>query len=70
MNRNDSAEILKALEPKMVFVHHFDAWQSPISEGMPERNRKRAQRFANDVRALNPEIKTVIPEFFASFTLE
>ena len=70
MNRNDSAEILKALEPKMVFVHHFDAWQSPISEGMPERNRKRAQQFANDVRALNPEIKTVIPEFFASFTLE
>ena len=70
MNRNDSAEILKALEPKTVFVHHFDAWRSPIAEGMPERNRKRAQRFANDVRALNPEIKTVIPEFFASFTLE
>ena len=70
MNRNDSAEILKALEPKMGFVHHFDEWQSPISEGMPERNRKRAQRFANDVRALNPEIKTVIPEFFGSFTLE
>ncbi len=70
MNRNDSAEILKALQPKMVFVHHFDEWRAPIAEGMPERNRKRAQRFANDVRALNPEIKTVIPEFFASFTLE
>ena len=70
MNRNDSAEILKALEPKTVFVHHFDEWQAPIAEGMPEQNRKRAQRFANDVRALNPEIKTVIPEFFASFTLE
>jgi hypothetical protein len=24
----------------------------------------------NDVRAANPEIKTVIPEFFASFNLE
>ena len=70
MNRNDAAEMLKMLRPKSVFVHHFDEWRSPISEGMPERNRKRAQRFANDVRALNPEIKTVIPEFFASFTLE
>ena len=70
MDRNDMAEMLKMLQPKSVFVHHFDEWRSPISEGMPERSRKRAQRFANDVRALNPEIKTVIPEFFASFTLE
>src|SRR5215831_3934061 len=70
MDGNDVAEMLKMLQPKRVFVHHFDEWRSPISEGMPERNRKRAQRFANDVRALNPEIKTVIPELFASFTLE
>jgi hypothetical protein len=70
MDRNDVAEIIKMLQPKIVFVHHFDEWRVPIAEGMPERNRKRAQRFANDVRAVNPEIKTVIPEFFASSTLE
>src|SRR4030095_10877569 len=70
MDRNDVAEIIKMLQPKIVFVHHFDEWRAPIAEGMPERNRKRAQRFANDVRAVNPEIKTVIPEFFASSTLE
>ena len=70
MDRNDAAEILKMLQPKSVFVHHFDEWRAPISEGMPERNRKRAQRFASDVRGVNPEIKTVIPEFFESFTLK
>jgi L-ascorbate metabolism protein UlaG (beta-lactamase superfamily) len=70
MDRNDVAAMLKMLQPKSVFVHHFDEWRAPIAEGMPERNRKRAQRFANDVRAVNPEIKTVIPDFFVSSTLE
>jgi L-ascorbate metabolism protein UlaG (beta-lactamase superfamily) len=70
MDRNDVTVMLKILQPKSVFVHHFDEWRSPISEGMPERNRKRAQRFVSDVRAVNPEIKTVIPEFFASFTMQ
>jgi hypothetical protein len=51
-------------------LHHFDEWRAPISEGMPEGNRKRAQRFADDIRAVNPEIKTVIPDFFSPFTLE
>jgi len=37
---------------------------------MPAANRKRAQRFANDIRAVNPGIKTVIPDFFVLFTLE
>jgi|RhiMetdeSRZDD1v2_1073273.scaffolds.fasta_scaffold328608_2 L-ascorbate metabolism protein UlaG (beta-lactamase superfamily) len=70
MNRNDVAEMLKMLQPKSVFVHHFDEWRVPIAEGMPEGNRKRAQRFANDVRALNSNIKIVIPDFFSLFTLE
>ena len=61
--------MLKMLQPQSAFVHHFDEWQSPIWAEMPERNRKLAQRFANDVRAVNPEIKIVIPEFFVSFYL-
>ena len=66
----DLRSVLKTLDPKTVMLHHFDEWRAPIAEGMPEGNRKRAQRFANDVRAVNPEIKIVIPEFFASFVLE
>ena len=66
----DLALALKTLNPKTIFLHHFDEWRAPISQGMPAANRKRAQRFANDIRAVNPEIKTVIPEFFALFTLE
>jgi L-ascorbate metabolism protein UlaG (beta-lactamase superfamily) len=66
----DLRSVLKTLDPKTVMLHHFDEWRAPIAEGMPEGNRRRAQRFADDVRAVNPEIKTVIPEFFASSTLE
>jgi L-ascorbate metabolism protein UlaG (beta-lactamase superfamily) len=66
----DLGSVLKILEPKTVMLHHFDEWRAPISEGMPEGNRKRAQRFADDIRAVNPEIKTVIPDFFSLFTLE
>jgi L-ascorbate metabolism protein UlaG (beta-lactamase superfamily) len=66
----DLALALKTLNPKTIFLHHFDEWRAPISQGMPAANRKRAQRFANDIRAVNPEVKTVIPDFFALFTLE
>ena len=66
----DLALALKTLNPKTIFLHHFDEWRAPIPQGMPAANRKRAQRFANDIRVVNPEIKTVIPEFFALFTLE
>jgi L-ascorbate metabolism protein UlaG (beta-lactamase superfamily) len=66
----DLRSVLKVLEPKTVILHHFDEWRAPISEGMPEGNRKRAQRFADDVQAVNPEIKTVIPDLFSLFTLE
>ena len=66
----DLALALKTLNPKTIFLHHFDEWRAPIPQGMPAANRKRAQRFANDIRAVNFEIKTVIPEFFASFNLE
>jgi L-ascorbate metabolism protein UlaG (beta-lactamase superfamily) len=66
----DLRSVLKILDPKTVILHHFDEWRAPISEGMPDGNRKRAQRFADDVRAINPEIKIVIPNFFSPLTLE
>jgi L-ascorbate metabolism protein UlaG (beta-lactamase superfamily) len=66
----DLRSVLKTLDPKSVILHHFDEWRAPISEGMPEGNRRRAQRFADDVRAVNPNIKVVIPEFLSSINLE
>jgi len=70
MNRSDTAEMLKALQPKTVYVHHFDEWRNSIAEGMPERNLRRAQRFARDVSAIDKNIKVVIPKYFETFTLE
>jgi L-ascorbate metabolism protein UlaG (beta-lactamase superfamily) len=69
MNRNDSAEILKALQPKTVYVHHFDEWRNSISEGIPESNLRRAQRFVRDVNAIDKQIRIVIPKFFETYTL-
>jgi L-ascorbate metabolism protein UlaG (beta-lactamase superfamily) len=66
----DLRSVLKTLDPKTVMLHHFDEWRAPIAEGMPEGNRRRAQRFADDVRAVNPNIKVVIPEFFSPINLE
>jgi hypothetical protein len=66
----DLSNVLKTLDAKTVILHHFDEWRAPIAEGMPEANRKRAQRFADDVRAVNANIKVVIPDFFSLFTLE
>jgi hypothetical protein len=66
----DLRSVLKTLDPKTVMLHHFDEWRAPISEGMPEGNLRRAQRFADSVRAVNPEIKTVIPDFLSLINLE
>jgi L-ascorbate metabolism protein UlaG (beta-lactamase superfamily) len=65
----DLAHALKILDPKTIFLHHFDEWRTLVSQALPPANRKRAQRFASDIRAVNSAIKTVIPEFFVPFTL-
>jgi hypothetical protein len=66
----DLPQVLKTLEPKTVILHHFDQWRAPIPEGMPEANRKRAERFAAEIRAVSPNIRVVIPEFFMAIKLE
>jgi L-ascorbate metabolism protein UlaG (beta-lactamase superfamily) len=70
MDRNDSATMLKALQPKTVFVHHFDEWRNSFAEGIPERNVRRAQRFARDVSAIDKNIKLMIPKYFETYALE
>jgi hypothetical protein len=66
----DLRRALEILAPKTIILHHFDQWRAPIPEGMPEANRKRAQRFAAEIHAVNPNIKVIIPEFFAPIELE
>jgi L-ascorbate metabolism protein UlaG (beta-lactamase superfamily) len=66
----DLARVLKTLSPKTIILQHFDEWRAPVSQGLPAGNRRRAQRFANDIRAIDPAIKTLIPDFFAPITLE
>ncbi|MGH7769872.1 MAG: MBL fold metallo-hydrolase [Candidatus Binatia bacterium] len=60
---------LKILRPKVVIIQHFDQWRTPFSQGIPEANKKRAQRFDREVRAADRRIKTIIPEFFMAHTL-
>jgi L-ascorbate metabolism protein UlaG (beta-lactamase superfamily) len=61
---------LKILKPKVVIIQHFDEWRAPFSQGIPPANMKRVQRFDREVRAVDRQIKTIIPEFFMTHTLE
>lgn len=70
MERNDLAEIIKALQPKTIFLHHFDRWQLPLADGLPEATMGRARRFTRAVNAIDKNIKVVIPKFFEPHVLE
>jgi len=70
MERNDLSEMLKLLQPKTVFVHHFDRQGLPFSDGVPEQVLGRTRRFARDVAAIDKTIKVVIPKYFETHTLE
>ena len=62
--------VLKKLKPKVVIIQHFDQWRTSFSEGIPDRRRRRAQRFARDIAAVDNQIKVIIPDFFMTYTLE
>jgi L-ascorbate metabolism protein UlaG (beta-lactamase superfamily) len=66
----DLSSVLKILSPKTVVLHHFDEWRAPIAQAIPEANRRRAERFAAEIRTVNPNIRVVIPEFFRPNNLE
>jgi L-ascorbate metabolism protein UlaG (beta-lactamase superfamily) len=70
MARNDLAEMLKALQPKTVFIHHFDDWRAPFAAGIAESNLRRARRVTRDIAAIDKEIKVITPKFFESHVLE
>jgi hypothetical protein len=64
MARNELATMFKLLRPKTVFVHRFEEWRTPFSQGITESNSRRAQRFARDVTAIDRQIKVIVPKFF------
>jgi L-ascorbate metabolism protein UlaG (beta-lactamase superfamily) len=66
----DWPDALKLLRPKTVIIHHYDEWRTPFSDGIPESNRRRAQRFAKIIKSVDNQIKVIIPEFFKPITLE
>ena len=70
MQRDDLAVMLKALQPKTVFVHHFDRQRLPFSDGVPEQVLGRTRRFARDIAAIDKNIKVVVPKYFETYALE
>lgn len=36
MGKNDLTDMLKPLQPKTVLLHHFDRWQLPFDQGLPD----------------------------------
>ncbi len=69
MERKDLTEIVKLLQPETVALHHFDRWQLPFADGLPDSTMGRARRFTADIRAIDDKIKVVIPKYFEPFSL-
>jgi L-ascorbate metabolism protein UlaG (beta-lactamase superfamily) len=70
MEKADLAEMLKTLHPTTVLLHHFDRWQLPYADGLPEATQGRGRRFARDINSIDSGIKVVVPKFFETYILE
>jgi L-ascorbate metabolism protein UlaG (beta-lactamase superfamily) len=70
MEKDDLSGLLKPLQPKTVFLHHFDRWQLPLADGLPDATMGRARRFTRDINAIDKNIKVVIPKYFESHVIE
>ena len=70
MQQNGLAEMLKELQPKIVFFHHFDRQFMPFAEGLSDRILERTRRLTRDVVGINKNIKVVIPKYFETYTLD
>jgi L-ascorbate metabolism protein UlaG (beta-lactamase superfamily) len=66
----DLKSALKTLKPKVVIIQHYDEWRAPFTQGLPDSNKKRAERFRRDIAASDSEIKVIIPDFLMTYTLE
>jgi L-ascorbate metabolism protein UlaG (beta-lactamase superfamily) len=66
----DWADALKILRPKTVIIHHYDEWRTPFADGIPESNKRRAQRFERLIKSVDRQIKVIIPEHLKPLALE
>ena len=62
-------DALKILRPKTVIIHHYDEWRTPFTDGIPDSNRRRAQRFERLIKSLDKQVKVIIPDLLESFDL-
>ena len=69
MDRSDTEGILKVLQPKTVFVNHFDEWRVPFPDGLPERSLARARRFTRAVVAIDAGIEVITPSYFKPYPI-
>lgn len=70
-NRNYNwPDALKLLQPKTVVIQHYDEWRTPFSEGIPESNRRRAQRFEKVIKTFDSKIRVIIPELLKTISLD
>lgn len=69
MKRDDTESILKILQPKAVYLHHFDQWRAPFSSGVTERSLNRARRFTRDANAIDSSIDVVTPSYFKPYPI-
>jgi L-ascorbate metabolism protein UlaG (beta-lactamase superfamily) len=60
---------LKILRPKIVIIHHYDEWRTPFADGIPEANKRRAQRFERLIHSIDKQIKVIIPELLKPVAL-
>jgi L-ascorbate metabolism protein UlaG (beta-lactamase superfamily) len=70
IEKDNLSELLKRLQTKTVFLHHFDKWQLPFSDGLAEPTLGRARRFSRDINAIDKNIKVVIPKYFEPHILQ
>jgi L-ascorbate metabolism protein UlaG (beta-lactamase superfamily) len=66
----DWPDALKLLKPKTVVIHHYDEWRTPLSEGIPDSNQRRALRFEKLIKSFNNGIRVIIPELLETISLE
>lgn len=66
----DWPDALKSLRPKTVIIHHYDEWRTPYADGIPESNKRRAQRFERLIKSVDRQIKVIIPELLKPVILE
>ncbi len=69
-SNHDWADALKTLRPKTVIIHHYDEWRTPYADGIPESNKRRAQRFERLIKSVDRQIKVIIPELLTPVVLE